>query len=93
MNEDILNLMDERSKYKKINLNRTIHNLCIEAKERWVDERCIEVEQLEQVDQNRMYEKVKTLLNTRKTNKNIAIMDKEGRVLMEPVEEKARWEE
>lgn len=44
MNEDILNLMDERSKYKKINLNRTIHNLCIEAKERWVDERCIEVE-------------------------------------------------
>ena len=99
MTDNILNLMDARRRKKGKNhqeyqnLNRTIHRECRLAKERWMDERCTEVEDLQNRDQQIMYSKVKELVGKKKYNKNIAIKKSDGKVAMEIEDVKLRWSE
>ena len=99
MTDNILRLMDDRRKEKGRNpqeyrnLNRAIHRECRLAKERWMDERCAEVEDLQNRDQQVMYSKVKEVIGKKKYNKNISIMKSDGKVAMEIEEVKLRWSE
>ena len=99
MTEAILRLMDDRRRCKGTDdqryreLNRTIHQDCRIAKERWMDEKCTEVEDLSKRDQQLMYSKVNDIIKKRKSNKNIAIKKAEGTIAMDIEEVKARWNE
>ena len=99
MTENILRLMDARRKKKGNNqqeyltLNRTIHRECRLAKERWMDERCAEVEDLEKRDQQIMYNKVNEIVGKKKYNRNIAIKKTDSQVAMEIEDVKLRWNE
>ena len=97
MTDEILLLMDERRAWKGRNeqeyknLNRIIHRECKNAKERWLEKRCSEIEDLEKRDQQIMYSKVKDLLGRKSNKKNIAIKTADGKVAMEVEEVKTRW--
>ena len=99
MTDSILMLMDDRRKKKGKNrqeyqsLNRTIHRECRLAKERWMEERCLEVEDLQNRDQQIMYSKVKEIVGKKMYNKNIAVKKLDGKVAMEIEEVKLRWNE
>ena len=99
MTEAILRLMDDRRRCKGTDdqlyreLNRTIHQDCRIAKERWMDEKCTEVEDLSKRDQQLMYSKVNDIIKKRKSNKNIAIKKADGTIAMDIEEVKARWNE
>ena len=100
MTGEILNMMDERRMYKtrdvnKYNqLNRKIHKKCLKAKEEWMTEKCEEIEQLEKVDQQRMYSKIKEIKGRKQKYKNnISIKKADSTVAMEMDEVKERWNE
>ena len=99
MTDAILRQMDERRECKGRNqqqynsLNRTIHRECKNAKERWLEERCSEIEDLERRDQQIMYSKVKELLGRKNCKKNIAIKTADGKIAMDVEEVKSRWSE
>ena len=67
MTDSILELMDERRKYKDRNnerykcLNKRIHKECNKAKEQWMNDKCTTIDILSKKDQQMMYEKVKEL--------------------------------
>ena len=99
MTEAILRLMDDRRRCKGTDdqlyreLNRTIHQECRIAKERWMDEKCTEVEDLSKRDQQLMYSKVNDIIKKKKSNKNIAIKKADGTIAMDIEDVKARWNE
>ena len=56
MTEEILDMMEERRKKKRNedeyhSLNKRIHKECIKAKEKWMDEKCCEIEDLDRLNQ------------------------------------------
>ena len=57
-------MMDERRKFKGIDdqrykcINRTIHKECNKARETWMNNRCLDIENLSKRDQQMMYEKI-----------------------------------
>ena len=99
MTEAILRLMDDRRRCKGTDdqryreLNRTIHQDCRIAKERWMDEKCTEVEDLSKRDQQLMYSKVNDIIKKKKSNKNIAIKKADGTIAMDIEDVKTRWNE
>ena len=99
MTEPILILMEDRRQCKGKNqqkyrdLNKTIHKECIRAKEKWIDEKCTDLEDLEKRDQQKMYGKIKDLVGKKKYNKNIAIKKADGKIAMDIEEVKSRWSE
>ena len=99
MTEAILRLMDDRRRCKGTDdqlyreLNRTIHQECRIAKERWMDEKCTEVEDLSKRDQQLMYSKVNDIIKKKKSNKNVAIKKADGTIAMDIEDVKTRWNE
>ena len=99
MTEAILRLMDDRRRCKGTDdqlyreLNRTIHQDCRIAKERWMDEKCTEVEDLSKRDQQLMYSKVNDIIKKKKSNKNVAIKKADGTIAMDIEDVKTRWNE
>ena len=98
MTDEILNLMDEmravknreeEEKYKI--LNRRIHRECIAAKEKWMNDQCVEIGDLKKRDQRKMYERVKEVTRSYNSRNNIAIKKQNGAVVMEEKEIQARW--
>ena len=89
--------MDDRRKKKGRNqqayksLIRVIHRECRLAKERWMDERCAEVEELQNRDPQVMYSKVKEVVGKKNVNENIAIKKSDRKVAMEIEDVKLRW--
>jgi len=90
MTEDIFEIMDKRRKVKSKDeekyreYNRQIHRECRKAKEKWMNDRCIEIEELAKVNQGQMYDKINQILYRKKARtKNSSIMDKEDNLLME----------
>ena len=99
MTEDILRMMDERRQQKGKNenryreLDRAIKRECTKAKEKWMDENCKEVEDLDKRDEQRKYEKVKEITFKKKRNISTGIKKADGTVVMESEEVLARWTE
>ena len=67
MNDDIIKLMKKRRsvKNKKTTiykeLNRKIHAECRKAKEKWIEEQCEELEDLEKKNMQQMYSNIKRM--------------------------------
>lgn len=97
--EEIFVLMDERRATKGRDdnayreLNRQIKRKCIEAKEKWLDEQCKEIEDLEKRYPRIMYDKIREITKKKRSINERAIKDKDGKVLMETEAIKKRWEE
>ena len=93
--DEIFELMDKRrdakgrrdNEYKEL-----IKKKCIEAKEKWLDEQCIEIEDLEKRNSRIMYDRIREITKKRSSHGS-AIKDKDGKVVMEVEEIKHRWEE
>ena len=64
MAEDIFKIVDKRRKVKSkdgennLEYNRQIHRECRKAKEKWMNDRCLEIEELAKVNQGQMYDKI-----------------------------------
>ena len=102
MTEDILEEMCMRKKAKQSNniklyeeLDRSIRRKCKEAKERWWNEKCDAIEELEaQHKSKEMYDKVKEVIGSSRKGTNCeCIRDKDGKMLFDRGEITTRWEE
>ena len=100
MNETILELMRKRrsirqkqkdKKYKTLNL--MIHTECRKAKEKWIEEQCNELEDLEKKNIQLMYNKIKNMSKRTCRPANTALKTKEGEVVMEEQDILDRWTE
>ena len=101
MTDEILNIMQERkvakiesdtTKYKK--LNKLIKKECIEAREKWLSEKCKELEEMHRNKSNKIYEGIRELSNPKtKTPISGCITSKQGKILFETEEIKKRWSE
>ena len=61
------------------------------AKERRMDEKCGDIEDLERRDQQIMYSKVGDLIGKKKHNKNTAIKKADGSIPLDVEDFKYRW--
>jgi len=73
--------------------DRLIWRKCIQAKEKWFNERCEEIEVLSKKKPQLMHAKVKNLSNLKKCSSNGCIKGKDGSVVVDREEIIARWEE
>ena len=91
--------MDERRKFKDIDdqryksINRMIHKECNKARETWMNDRCMDIENLSKSDQQMMYEKVSEVTRERMYKQGKAIKKKDGTVVMGKEEVMERWDE
>src|SRR5215469_3398590 len=99
MAERILIMMDERIKFKGLDdqryksINRMIHKECNKARETWMNDHCMDIENLSKRDQQMMYEKVSELTRERMYKQGKAIKKKDGTVVMGKEEVMERWDE
>src|SRR3989441_8127907 len=83
------NMRDEEQ-YKK--LKQEIRKLCREAKDKYYEDKCKEIEMLDKAHSQLMYQKIKELRP--KGNRGLqTIMGKQGNALMEKDEVMERWAE
>lgn len=94
---EILNKMKKqqkgRNEYRYKMLNIIIHRECTKAKERWMNDNCKKIEELEKRDQQLMYEKVKEITYKKKAYKSTAIKTADGTVIPEAEAVMERWVE
>ena len=100
MNDEILRKMEERKRAKNDQemyklLDREVNIMCDKAKEAWINDNCLEIEELEAKHKTReMYEKVKEITATnQKKRGNSCVTSKDGRVLFDQQEIQDRWKE
>ena len=100
MTGEILELMKQRKEQKNKSevryqkLEKEIRNKCREAKEKWYNEQCEEIEELEKgYKMNKMHAKIKELTNRKHSVKTDSgcIKDKDGNLLLERDEIAKRW--
>src|SRR5438876_9666156 len=99
MNSEILHKMEERRKCKNMRdeeqykkLKQEIRKLCRQAKDKYYEDKCKEIEMLDKAHSQLMYQKIKELRP--KGNRGLqAIKSKQGNVLMEKDEVMERWAE
>ena len=99
MTEDILNLMENRRhvkgkdllRYKAI--DKLIREECVKAKERWLNEQCKQIEDLEKINTNKIYDKIKELTGMRRNTRSSNIKNKEGEVVTAIDDVLKRWEQ
>ena len=99
MTEEILQKMEERrtqkntisqQEYKAI--TRRIQKECRNAKEKYLQNKCSEIEHLDRHHSNKTYQKVREM-QRRETRLNVGIRDKKGELLYEDADINKRWEE
>lgn len=100
--QEILNLMEERkkyklrtddegkSKYKK--LRRDVQKLCRQKREEYINRECQEAEQLEIVNSAKFHKKIKELTNT-KRNLTYSLFDTGGNEIFDSTLILKRWKE
>ena len=74
-------------------LNRKIQAACRTAKERWIEEQCNELEDLEKKNIQQMYNKIKAMTKRSCRPANTALKTKNGEVVMEQQDILDRWTE
>uniref|UniRef100_A0A8D8LZ42 Craniofacial development protein 2 n=3 Tax=Cacopsylla melanoneura TaxID=428564 RepID=A0A8D8LZ42_9HEMI len=102
MTVEILQLMEERKKYKQYNrdsdrvkyrdLHRKIQRLCRQKREEYLNEECAEAERLEKVNSAKFHQKVKSLTDTKKKVSH-SLLDSEGNEIFDANQMLARWKE
>lgn len=103
--EAMLRKMEERRRWKQVNtlegrqqyrkLNNELKRETDKAKERFWEEQCKEIEEMERSGKmDKMYRRVKELTWKKESGqKNKTILDKQGILLTDPEAVKARWKE
>ena len=98
MNEGILEKMEQRrlkknspQEYRRI--DREIKEDCSRAKDRWLNEQCIEIERLENIDLRIMHNKIKEMTGSKNKKAGWAIKKSNGDIAMGKEEVKQRWSE
>jgi len=103
--EEMLRKMDERRRWKQVNtpegkqqyrkLNNELRRETDRAKEKYWEEQCEEIEEMERAGKmDKLYRRVKELTWKKETSqKNKTILDKQGTPLTDPEAVKARWKE
>src|SRR5437867_4577278 len=97
MNSEILHKMEERRKCKNMRdeeqykkLKQEIRKLCRQAKDKYYEDKCMEIEMLDKAHSQLMYQKIKELRP--KGSRGLQTMkSKQGNVLMEKDEVMERW--
>ena len=102
MNSNILQMMEERRKYKNSctdtgmkkykELKHTIQKQCRIAKDNYYTEKCIELENLDKIHSQLLYKKIKEL-QPKKGRILQHIKSKQGKCLLEREEILERWAE
>jgi len=102
MNVHILNMMEEKRKYKMLNteegqnkykeLKQLIQRLCREAKNKYFDDKCKEIELLDKAHSQLLYKKIKDL-QPRSNRVQQIIKDKYGKSVTTKEEALKRWAE
>ena len=99
MNNEILELMKTRQAVKPRNgdeykeVNKAIKRKCSEAKEKWLNAECVEIERLSNRDAKDMHKKIRELTNRNQCSNSGCIKAKDGSVLLEKEEILERWSE
>ena len=104
--QEMIEKMDERRKWKTVNteegrkmyrkLNNLLRRETDKAKDKWLDEQCKEIEQLDKRGRSDlMYKKAKEVGKKYKRSKgrNAGLLDANGNVLNDQEEIKRRWKE
>ncbi|CAF5183930.1 unnamed protein product, partial [Rotaria magnacalcarata] len=98
MNNEILQLMEQR-RLKKSNLleykliDKAIKKKCSEAKEKWLNEQCSEIESKLSVNTKFAHQKINEITGKSKCTSSGCIKSKNGTVLMEKGDILNRWTE
>ena len=98
MTDHILQLMEQRrtkksnpSEYKSI--NKVIRRECAEAKEKWLNEQCIEIENKLNINTRLAHQKINEITGKSRCSSSSCIKSKNGTILMEKQEILNRWSE
>lgn len=97
--DDILELMTKRREMKSVDvekykaLNKEIGQRCAKAKEKWINDECQEIENMQaKHDYFSMFKKIKEVVGIKRSNVSLPLIDEDGKVAM-TIEEKLRtWE-
>ena len=100
MTTEILNLMNQRWKYKNRNsskqyteIDKLIEHKCVRAKEELISKQCEELEDLADNKQQLLYKKIKTITKPKIKNASTALRNKNGDVIYEKEQVLERWVE
>jgi hypothetical protein len=98
MTDEIICLMDERRKSRRksksyYEINRNIQQKCREAKEKWFEERCKEIEEDDKKHNTySIHKRVKEITpNGKRTKHTSCVRDKEGNLIFEKEVLQNRW--
>ena len=99
MTDDILKLMDERRLYKdkdtkKYNqVNAMIKKLCQEAKEVWLDKKCVEIERFKTKSPKEMFRNINEITKKKYCTAGGCLRAKDGSIIIEKEAMIERWTE
>ena len=99
MTQDILELMEERRKFKNRaderyrELDQLIKRMCKDRKEEWLQAKCEELEPLERIDSRLLAEKIREITGKKRPARSTIIKDRDGTILTERSEVLRRWKE
>ena len=74
-------------------LNKAVKKKCNEAKEKWINEQCQEIEQNKHLDSKYMHSKIKEVSGKQSCTSTNCIKSKDGTVLMDKEDVLNRWSE
>lgn len=100
MTEEILDLMEERRKYKNVNdqkykqVNTEIRREIRKAKENFNKEKCLEIEMLDMLhDSFNMHKKIKEMTGTCRKNTTGILKEADGTIIADAKRKMKRWTE
>lgn len=99
MTDEILNLMDQRRRYKNQdeirynNLNKEIRRKIRDAKSLWIEGKCNEIEELERKhDSFNLHKKVKEMTNLNRKPRTGNLINEQGNLVVQEEEKIKVWE-
>ena len=98
MNDEILKMMDERRKSKQDRdaydaLNKQITTKCNEAKEKWLNEQCDDIEKNHKHDSKSMHARIREISGKRICSAPGCLKSREGNIIIEKEKILERWSE
>ena len=99
MTDEILDLMTERRQAKLKNMNKyndidkLIKAKCIKEKEKWLNNKCAEIEAKKYTDVHKMHSTMREITGRRGCTSNECIKSKSGEIIMEKAQVLQRWTE
>ena len=99
MTEEILEKMEERRRFKTVNqeiyrqLDREIKRECKITKERWLNEKCLQAEELDGRDTREMYNIIREITGKKRAYRGEIIKSRDGNLLTDIDEVVERWRE